>query len=116
MMRTVIQIGGNAQTIIKDRWVHHTSFLWDFSPANMEYLQLPKKRPAYRKDRTHTQFLTPLKNKLPSVDHFEEEISRVLNMYFDVKKCDMNDYEQLKERLSRDHADFAPRSHVHILE
>lgn len=32
------QFGGNAQSITKDRWVHHTSFLWDFDPANMDYL------------------------------------------------------------------------------
>ncbi len=33
-----MQFGGNAQTITRDRWVHHTSFLWDFLPANMGYL------------------------------------------------------------------------------
>ena len=26
--------------IVKDRWLHHTSFLWDFRPRNMEYLQV----------------------------------------------------------------------------
>ena len=34
------KIGGNAQTITKGRWAHHTSFLWDFDPSNMDYLQV----------------------------------------------------------------------------
>ena len=34
------KIGGNAQSIVKGRWVHHTSFLWDFDPAKMRYLQV----------------------------------------------------------------------------
>jgi lipoate-protein ligase A len=54
------KIGGNAQTITKDRWVHHTSFLWDFDNKNMGYLQLPKKRPEYRQSRDHNDFLRKL--------------------------------------------------------
>ena len=38
------QFGGNAQAITKGRWLHHTSFLWSFDPANMLYLQMPEKR------------------------------------------------------------------------
>ncbi len=53
--------GGNAQYIRKERWLHHTSFLWDFDPATMEMLFLPSKRPMYRKDRPHNAFLTRLK-------------------------------------------------------
>jgi hypothetical protein len=34
------KIGGNAQSISKNRWVHHTSFLWDFESTRMEYLQV----------------------------------------------------------------------------
>ena len=46
------KFGGNAQSIIKGRWVHHTSFLWDFQPANMELLRHPPRMPAYRQART----------------------------------------------------------------
>ena len=45
------KFGGNAQSIIKGRWVHHTSFLWDFQPANMELLRHPPRTPAYRQAR-----------------------------------------------------------------
>jgi len=55
------KMGGNAQSISKDGWLHHTSFLWDFVDEHMEYLTLPSKRPEYRKDRKHTDFLIKLK-------------------------------------------------------
>jgi lipoate-protein ligase A len=53
--------GGNAQYIQKDRWLLHTSFLWDYEEKNMEYLRLPEKQPKYRHHRSHTDFLTRLK-------------------------------------------------------
>lgn len=52
--------GGNAQYITKERWLHHTSFLWDYTEDQMRYLKLPPKRPNYRLDRTHADFLTRL--------------------------------------------------------
>jgi hypothetical protein len=55
------KVGGNAQSVSRDRWVHHTSWLWDFTPARMALLALPSKRPAYRRDRPHTSFLTRLR-------------------------------------------------------
>jgi lipoate-protein ligase A len=42
------KFGGNAQSITKGRWVHHTSLLWDFHPPNMELLKFPPKSPHYR--------------------------------------------------------------------
>jgi lipoate-protein ligase A len=55
------KIGGNAQSIIKGGWLHHTSFLWDYDPYNMEsYLKLPEKRPEYRQSRSHAEFLAAL--------------------------------------------------------
>lgn len=42
------KFGGNAQTITKNRWLHHTSFLWDFEDRNMELLRHPPKAPQYR--------------------------------------------------------------------
>jgi len=45
------KFGGNAQSIVKGRWVHHTSFLWDFQAANMALLRQPPRMPAYRQVR-----------------------------------------------------------------
>jgi lipoate-protein ligase A len=41
------KFGGNAQSITKNRWVHHTSFLWDYDVKNMDYLKIPKRAPEY---------------------------------------------------------------------
>lgn len=43
-----LKFGGNAQAITGRRWLHHTSFLWDYDPAHMALLQHPRKKPKYR--------------------------------------------------------------------
>ncbi len=80
------KIGGNAQTLIKDRWVHHTSFLWDFDPSNMGYLQMPLKRPEYRRGRPHTDFLCTIKehSNLKSIDEFSDRVVESLSAQYDV--------------------------------
>ena len=55
-----LKVGGNAQSIAKDRWLHHTSFLWNYEPRMMRYLTIPEKQPAYRAGRDHGAFITPL--------------------------------------------------------
>ncbi|KAB1216722.1 hypothetical protein CJ030_MR4G003853 [Morella rubra] len=42
------KFGGNAQSITKNRWIHHTSFLWDYEVRSMAYLKLPERAPEYR--------------------------------------------------------------------
>ena len=42
------KFGGNAQAITKQRWLHHTSFLWDFDDRNMALLKHPSRVPEYR--------------------------------------------------------------------
>ena len=42
------KFGGSAQSITKDRWLHHTSFLWDYHMSRMAYLKIPKRAPEYR--------------------------------------------------------------------
>lgn len=55
------KVGGNAQYIQKGRWLHHSSFLWDYDVEKMDYLLLPEKRPKYRSDRPHSDFLCSLR-------------------------------------------------------
>lgn len=55
------KFGGNAQAISKDRWVHHTSFLWDYLPERMELLKHPSRAPEYRAGRAHSDFIVPLR-------------------------------------------------------
>jgi lipoate-protein ligase A len=61
------KIAGNAQAMGHSGWLHHTSFLFDYSPDNMAYLTLPSKRPAYREDRSHSDFLTTIKQVFANV-------------------------------------------------
>lgn len=57
------KIGGNALYIQKNRWLLHSSFLWDFNNNLMNrYLKIPKQQPLYRQCRNHDDFLDKLSN------------------------------------------------------
>ncbi|GBG25056.1 Lipoate--protein ligase [Hondaea fermentalgiana] len=60
-----VKIAGNAQAISGKRWVHHTSFLWDYSSERMQVLSLPEKQPEYRANRDHDSFLRRMKQVVP---------------------------------------------------
>lgn len=65
------KIGGNALYIQKNRWLLHSSFLWDFNNSLMNrYLKLPKQQPSYRKNRTHNDFLEKLSNFYDNKESF----------------------------------------------
>ncbi len=89
------KVGGNAQSITKDRFVHHTTFLWDYCPDLMELLKQPSRQPAYRQERDHTEFLTTLSPFLSSQEKFFHEIRKS----FQAVPSDV-DFEEL---LSRPH-------------
>jgi hypothetical protein len=72
------KIAGNAQAISRHRWVHHTSFLWDYNPGRMALLKEPEKRPEYRGNRKHSTFLTPLIALGYKRSHFVEGIEDAL--------------------------------------
>ena len=59
------KIAGNAQAISKDRFMHHTSLLYDYDTNMIQrYLLMPKqnKQPEYRQNRLHSEFLCKLKD------------------------------------------------------
>jgi len=64
------KFGGNAPTITRDRWLHHTSFLWQLDALEHieTYLQNPAKQPEYRAGRSHTEFLTSLREVWTQVE------------------------------------------------
>jgi lipoate---protein ligase len=86
--------GGNAQYIKKDRWLHHTSFLWDYSEDKMSYLLLPKKTPNYRQQRTHTDFLCRLR------DYFSSKSALIDNLKAALSKRYTVDTHSLEEVLA----------------
>lgn len=85
-----LKCGGNAQYIKKDRFVHHTTFLWDFEKRSMEYLLHPKKTPTYRQGRPHTDFLCRLKEHLPSKTHFITSIIESFSKKYTVVETSLN--------------------------
>jgi lipoate-protein ligase A len=92
--------GGNALYIRKDRWLLHTSFLWDYSEKNMTLLKLPKKRPLYRQDRSHTHFLARLNTAAPSLGSLISRLKAELVKRFDMRTSRV---EELFPILERDH-------------
>lgn len=60
--------GGNALYIKKDRWVIHTSFLWDYDTARMRLLKHPPKTPQYREGRSHEEFVCKMSDHLPCLE------------------------------------------------
>lgn len=75
------KFGGNAQSIIKNRWIHHTSFLWDFKPENMAYLKLPTRTPEYRLARSHMEFICRMKDYMLRSVFIDKTIDAISNHF-----------------------------------
>ena len=82
--------GGNAQYIKKNRFVHHTTFLWDFNPSHMDYLLHPEKTPKYRGGRSHNAFLCKLNDFLPSEESFFKGIQTALSHRYDLQETPLH--------------------------
>jgi lipoate---protein ligase len=82
------KFGGNAQYICKQRWLHHSSLLWDFQEANMDYLLMPKKMPTYRQQRKHQDFLCRLRDYLPDRREFLSHLNTSLKTRFILQEVD----------------------------
>jgi len=93
--------GGNAQYFRKGRWLHHSSFLWDFEPKMMRYLTLPPRRPKYRLNRSHDDFLTSLKKGFSSIDLLQEGLLSILDKRFTLHAFSANDIEEIMQRPCR---------------
>ncbi|KAJ4845044.1 hypothetical protein Tsubulata_010834 [Turnera subulata] len=79
------KFGGNAQSITKNRWVHHTSFLWDYEAKNMSYLKLPARAPTYRLARDHLEFICRMKEYIPRTI-FVERTLKALESHFSLQE------------------------------
>ena len=102
-----LKFGGNAQSISRGRWVHHTSFLWDFTNRSMAYLQLPDKRPTYRDDRAHGDFLVRLSDAVGNMaqagEDVLEQIAVELPLWFDEIVPAMLEDGAVSAALASDH-------------
>jgi lipoate-protein ligase A len=97
------KFGGNAQYITGgkiNKFVHHTSFLYDFDPVKMsKYLLLPEKRPKYRNDRAHEEFLTTMRYAgYASMEEISELIVDVAKKLHNAEEATLEEAESfLKE-------------------
>ncbi|MCX6989855.1 MAG: lipoate--protein ligase family protein [Chlamydiae bacterium] len=87
------KFGGNAQYIRKERWLHHTSFLWDYKKEKMEALLHPKKTPTYRAGREHESFLCKMKDFVPSKETFFSRLKESLQNSFALIEIQREDLE-----------------------
>ncbi len=83
--------GGNAQYIQKERWLHHTTFLWDYAVENMSYLLYPPKTPSYRSNRSHDEFLCRLKTHFPTKKSFLDPVIAHLSKLSTVHSYSLNE-------------------------
>lgn len=81
-----LKCGGNAQYFAKNRIVHHTSFVWDYTNAHMQLLKMPPKMPSYRAERSHQDFLYRLNTHFPSPTAFSKSILDALSLKFPIEK------------------------------
>jgi lipoate---protein ligase len=87
--------GGNAQYLCRGRWLHHSSFLWDYDMQNMEYLKMPVKAPAYRQGRGHAEFLCRLKDYFPHPDFFYSPIIRYISRAFTLVEQSLHEAQKV---------------------
>lgn len=90
------KIGGNAQSLTRNRFVHHTTFLWDYLPERMALLKQPKNQPAYREGRDHDDFVTTLSTVLSKPSDLFDGLHVALEERFSVRDVDKIDFERLQ--------------------
>lgn len=95
------KVGGNAQYLSKNRWLHHSSFLWDYEPEKMAYLLMPPKAPAYRAGRQHADFLCRLKEHWIDLPSFIQQFKASLHQQFQVVSDPIQSFEEMLQRPHR---------------
>jgi hypothetical protein len=83
---------------------------------------MPEKRPAYRANRPHREFITTLSDKVRGIDDMEAAFVKQLKTRFEViHHADLQFFEQEFSHLSQIDQDsqkpiFQPRSFVEAIE
>lgn len=109
------KFGGNAQYMTKNRWLHHTSFLWDYDEEKMNYLKMPPKMPHYRKQRSHQEFLCKLTPFFSSRDEISQRLIKNLENHFLVRKNHRSEAQEI-ERLPHRKAtvELSPQKNLNL--
>lgn len=98
--------------ITKDRFSHHTSYIWEFKD-DMDCLLMPEKQPEYRQNRPHKNFLIGMnqvmKGKIKSVDHFFDLIKKsAIEEFLNVKEyLAPNDFDEILIKFLANSDDYS---------
>lgn len=95
------KFGGNAQYMMKNRWLHHSSFLWDYDADKMEYLKLPPKTPEYRQQRPHREFLCKLNEYFSNRSELLEKLCNNLKSRFEIHSSDISVIYEISKKPHR---------------
>ena len=63
---------------------------------------MPAKKPEYRNNRSHTEFLQPMSHKYNHMDDIESEIIKCLGSEFDMEHLSHEDLQQETMRILGD--------------
>ncbi|NGX59755.1 MAG: hypothetical protein KR126chlam3_00912, partial [Chlamydiae bacterium] len=108
------KVGGNAQYLRKMRWLHHTTFLWDYKKENMDLLLHPQKTPKYRKERSHEDFLTCLSIHLPSKEHFIKNFKATLRGRYPIEEISIDSLLPLLDEPHRKSTEIIFLNHLNL--
>lgn len=95
------KFGGNAQYIQRNRWLHHSSILWDYDLTNMNYLLLPPRMPEYRAKRTHQDFLCRLSDYIKCKDDLFKNFIKQLSKHFTLSSKNIEEIHSIKNKNHR---------------
>lgn len=104
------KVGGNAQYLTKTRFVHHTTFLWNYEESLMDLLKLPKKAPSYRSGRDHQSFVSRLEDHFPNREAFVSQIKQYLLKSFGGNLVKPADFESTATSTHRRSTSLVPIS------
>lgn len=82
---------GNAQYLRKERYLQHTTFLWDYKQEKMDYLLHPPKTPRYREGRSHQDFVCKLKDQIEKKESFFDQLKLELGRRFELVPLSLSD-------------------------
>lgn len=95
------KFGGNAYYLRKDRFLHHSSLLWDFDSQRMNYLLMPPKIPDYRQLRSHDDFLCRLNKYYPGKQILRNQLIDCLSKGFKVVEMGLESIQDIMGRPYR---------------
>ncbi|GAB2220139.1 hypothetical protein Drorol1_Dr00007782 [Drosera rotundifolia] len=82
----------NAQSVTKGKWIHHTSFLWDYEVENMLYLKVPTRARKYRVARDHLEFICRMKDYISRSAFIDGTIKATAN-HFSLRSTEVEEVE-----------------------